>query len=169
MAPIVEILVGHIASGKSSFAKMRAKEGAVIISDDAIVNGLHADIYSMYDKSLKPLYKSVENQALSMALSLGRDAIVDRPNYSKAMRQRYAAIARSLDCRVEIVVFPKASLEAHAMRRSKSDGRGYSYQDWLDVVKRHESLYEEPTEDEADTIRILTKDYIEAIIPYSPV
>jgi hypothetical protein len=38
----MQILVGPIASGKSTFARKRATEGALIINDDALAAILHA-------------------------------------------------------------------------------------------------------------------------------
>ena len=81
--PKVEILVGFIASGKSTYSKHRASQGAIVINDDAIVNAVHSNIYELYDKNLKPLYKAVENTILEMALALNRDVVIDRPNYSE--------------------------------------------------------------------------------------
>ncbi len=37
----VELLVGMIASGKSTYARRRAAEGAIIICDDAVKAALH--------------------------------------------------------------------------------------------------------------------------------
>jgi len=149
----VYILVGAIASGKTTFAKKKAKEGMIIINDDSIVNMLHCNNYKLYSEYLKPLYKSIENIALQMAIALGRDVIIDRPNYSKGMRRRYIAIAKSLDAKVAFVIFPKRTNEVHAERRVASDGRGFLYEDWLEVAKRHDELFEQVSLDEgADEI-----------------
>ena len=145
---MVELLVGMIASGKSTYAKNRANAGAIIINDDAIVTALHGGDYNKYSKSLKPLYKAVENQILQTAVTMGLDVVVDRPNYSRAMRRRYISIAKSIDAKVSLVVFNKCEPEEHAMRRFASDSRGRPYEEWLEAAMHHDALYEEPSLDE---------------------
>lgn len=157
--PKVELLIGPIASGKSTYSRRRALEGAIVINDDAIVNALHCNNYSLYRESLKPIYKAVENAILQSALALGNDVIIDRPNYSRAMRRRYIGIAKSLDANVEFIVFPTASDEEHARRRCVADARGYTMEDWLRVVKIHKAQYESPSLSEgADAIRELSNE-----------
>ena len=142
-----------IASGKSTYCAERAKDGAIVINDDAIVMALHGGDYNQYSKRLKRLYKSVENQILQTAIIMGLDVVIDRPNYSAAMRRRYISIAKSFDVRVRIVVFKKESPEVHARRRFESDSRGRTYEEWLKAAKAHDGQYEEPSADEgADEI-----------------
>lgn len=138
------LLVGPIASGKSTYCRQAAQGGAIIVNDDAIVTALHGGHYQLYSEELKPLYKSVENEVVQMGLVLGRTVVVDRPNYSRAMRCRYIGLARSLNASVEVVLFDRQSSEIHAARRAKDDGRGGDYEYWLKVAKTHESLYEPP-------------------------
>ena len=143
---MVEILVGMIACGKSTFAQKRASQGAVIINDDAIINTIHCNNYLLYDKRLKPLYKAVENTILQIAITLGRDVVIDRPNYSKAMRRRYIGIAKSLDATPIIVLFKDCGVDVHVSRRMNSDARGHTAAYWTKVYNKHKSLYEPPDE-----------------------
>ena len=145
---IVEVLIGPIGSGKSTYSRKRAKEGFIIINDDAIINALHCNFYDLYSDELKPLYKGIENVALHTALSLGKSVIIDRPNYSKGMRRRYIAIANSLDVPVIGVRFKDEGAEVHSSRRMKSDGRGGKQEYWEMVYNAHKGLYEEPSLDE---------------------
>ena len=160
---IVELLIGPIASGKSTYSKKRAKEGYIIINDDDIVNAMHANYYLLYDEALKPLYKGLENMALNIALSLGKSVVIDRPNYSKAMRRRYIAIASSLDVPVIGVKFKDDGVQEHASRRMKSDSRGGKQEYWEMVYNKHKSLYEEPSLSEGfdDIIEADPKDFLE--------
>lgn len=144
----LQLLVGPVASGKSTFCRIAAKEGAVIMNDDAIVMAVHGGDYKLYSTSLKPLYKTVENSIVQGALLLNRRVIIDRPNYSKAMRRRYIGLAKSLDVPVDVIMMDVYPPEVHARRRADSDGRGHSYEYWLKVVNYHNSLYEEPSLDE---------------------
>jgi predicted kinase len=149
MKPKIYVLVGMIASGKSTYCKQAAKHGKIILNDDAIVNMLHADDYTLYDKNLKLLYKSIENNVISLGLCAGRTVIIDRGlNVSKQGRKRWLAIAKSFDIECEAIILPKDTPEIHAERRYKSDSRGHSYEYWLRVANRHDSVYDEPTIEE---------------------
>lgn len=146
---MLEILIGNIASGKSTYCKEKAKYGCLIINDDDIVNMLHAHQYQLYSEKYKPVYKSIENAAISSALSLGIHVIVDRGiNLTKKSRRRFIGLAHSLDTKVIAVVFPFLSPETHANRRYYSDSRGHDYQSWLEAAKRMQQEYEIPTFDE---------------------
>ncbi len=146
MTPKLYVLVGMIASGKSTYCKNAAKRGQVIMNDDAIVNMLHADEYTLYDKKLKILYKSIENNIISLGLCMARSVVIDRGlNVSISARQRWIAIARSFDVPCEAIVFPKVENEIHAKRRFESASRGHSYDYWLKVAVEHDKQYEEPT------------------------
>jgi predicted kinase len=135
-----------IASGKSTYAKQAARKGAICMNDDAIVNMLHADDYTLYDKSLKVLYKTIENQVIGTALAMNRVVLVDRGlNVSLEGRRRWLALARSYDVPCEAIVFPFASPTVHAERRFKSDHRGHDFDYWLRVADLHASQYTPPS------------------------
>jgi predicted kinase len=144
----LQLLVGPIASGKSTFCREAAQDGKIILNDDSIVNALHGGDYSLYSKELKPLYKSVENQIVQTSLTLGKVVVVDRPNHSRQMRRRYIGLAKSLDCLVDLVMFKRELPEVHAKRRFESDSRGHTFEYWLKAAQCHQNLYEEPHESE---------------------
>lgn len=145
----LQVLVGMIASGKSTYAKNAARQGVLCMNDDAIVNMLHADDYTLYKKELKILYKSVENHVIGTGLAMNRPVLVDRGlNVSKQGRQRWLAIAKSFDVPCEAIIFANEGVEVHAQRRFNSDGRGHPIHYWLRVAERHNSQYIEPTVDE---------------------
>lgn len=141
MSGTLEILVGPIASGKSTYSRTRAEQGAVIVNDDAIVQAVHAGDYSLYDKSLKPVYKAVENQILQTALTLGRTVVVDRPNCSRAMRRRFIGIAKSLGAHVTAIEFPREHPKVHAERRYESDSRGLVLNHWMGVSYAQDVMF----------------------------
>ena len=143
----IQVLCGTIASGKSSYSKQEASKGAIIINDDAIVNALHGDNYKLYNPSLTPLYKSVENHIASIAVSLKVPVIiVDRgTNLTIASRRRWIGIAHSLNVKCEALCFQMESPDIHAHRRWREDNRGYAGAYWLDVAKHHFKIYEPPT------------------------
>jgi predicted kinase len=144
MVALLQVLVGPIASGKSTYCRQAASEGAIIVNDDAIVLALHAGNYLLYSEALKPLYKVIENTTIQTALVMNHRVVIDRPNYSISMRRRYIGLAKSLDVPVEIVMFDRQNPEVHAARRTASDNRGYGYKKWLEVAMMYENLYQPP-------------------------
>jgi predicted kinase len=145
----IQVLVGMIASGKSTYARNAAKSGIICVNDDAIVNMIHADDYTLYDKKLKPLYKSVENHAIAAALLLGRSVLVDRGlNCSVEGRQRWIALAKSFDVPCEAICFTNDGPQVHAERRAKADSRGHDADYWIRVANCHNDQYKYPSVDE---------------------
>jgi len=124
---MIYVLVGEIASGKSTWTRNAVANGDLVVNDDAIVNMLHADQYIAYDTSLKPLYKSIEDHIIHCAIMIGRSVIIDRGlNIKLTARKRFIALARSLDVQVSAIIFPRHTPEEHALRRFKSDNRGHT-------------------------------------------
>jgi len=140
------ILVGNIASGKSTYVKKFPQ--AIIVNDDSIVSSVHGGDYTLYQKELKPLYKTIENTIITTALSLDRLVIIDRPNMSKQTRQRYISIAKSLDVEVLCVIFPLQDPYIHAKRRFDSDNRDLTLRHWIETAERKNVEFEHPSFDE---------------------
>lgn len=143
------VLTGMIASGKSTYCKNAAKKGFIILNDDSIVNLVHADDYTLYDKKLKILYKGIENQLIALGVALDKSIIIDRGlNISLRGRKRWLALAGSFDVPCEAICFTNDGPEVHAKRRFDSDSRNHGYDYWLDVAKHHNSVYAIPSLDE---------------------
>jgi len=145
---MITLLIGPIASGKSTLCKKWARDGKIIINDDSIVNAMHAGIYGLYQEKCKPLYKSIENHILCMAIGMGLDVVIDRPCHTRDSRLRYTMLAKSLDVPVMAILTKRESPEIHAKRRASYNDRGHSYEYWLEVARKHEELWEPPTLEE---------------------
>jgi len=145
----ITVLCGGIGCGKSTYASKLAAEGCIVVNDDAIVKAVHGGDYQKYDKKLSILYKSVENHIVAMAIAAGRDVIIDRAvDIREQARSRWVALAKSFNCCVECVVFPRLQPFECATRRYTSDSRGYSYEYWLGVAEAHDKEYVAPRMDE---------------------
>lgn len=145
----IQVLCGMIASGKSTYCKNAAGFGFLCINDDDIVNMLHGNNYSLYDKALKPLYKTLENQIVGTVLAMGRSVVIDRGlNISIDGRQRWLALAKSYDVECEAIVFHNDGPSVHAERRHKSDARGRTFDYWMKVADFHHGCYCLPTTQE---------------------
>jgi len=143
------LLCGMVASGKSSYCRNAARDGWVVINDDAIVNMLHAGDYTLYDKKLKILYKTLENSAVCTALAMGKSVLVDRGlNISPRGRSRWLSLARSFDIPCEALVFENEGPTVHAHRRAETDSRGHPLEYWIRVAETHNSIYSVPTIEE---------------------
>lgn len=145
-SPHLEILVGMIASGKSTYALKRAKEGALVISHDALTEMLHAEY--RYEGGLRNVYRQMEQGIAWAALCAGRDVVVDRTHLTRESRERWIKWARTFDSLqtfdgrghttpVDAIAFPVDSPLIHAMRRATSDDRGRSPETWLSVAQGH--------------------------------
>lgn len=143
---MIEVLIGMIASGKSAYAKQRAREGWIIINDDAIVNLVHGGDYTLYDKSLKSLYKSVEDNILHTAIAMNKSICIDRGvDIRASSRARWISLARCLDVPIRAISFKVCQPEVHANRRMQDNDRGHDYTYWLRVAQAHASSYNPPT------------------------
>jgi len=119
---MIEILIGTIASGKSSYCNKRAEQGAIIINDDA---------YSISD--------------IQSAIKLGKDVVIDKAlSLTSKSRKRWIGVANSFDVPVQATVFKFALPYEHARRRYNSDNRGLDFVHWWNVALQHSSIYEEP-------------------------
>jgi predicted kinase len=141
---MIEILIGNIASGKSTWTTERAKQGALIINDDSIVESLHGGNYKLYSEELKPVYKGIGLMTAIMGAMQGRDLIIDSTNLTKARRARWIGMARMLDVPVVGIVFEQASPAEHAGRRVKHDARGYDFDHWLKIARMFAIQWQEP-------------------------
>jgi predicted kinase len=156
---MIELLIGPIASGKSTYSLKRAREGALIINDDAIVQAVHGGDYRLYDKNLKPLYKHIELSIMSLAESFDRDVVIDRPNLKADTRRRYIQIAKSLDIKdIRGIIFKNCGPEEHARRRFFSNNRGNTFDQWLVIAKHHDTIFERPDISEGFSSIIEMKD-----------
>jgi len=148
----ITLLVGQIASGKSTLCKKLASSGSIILNDDNTVTALHGGDYKLYDKKLKPLYKAMETTVITMAWALGKDVVIDRTCLDPITRQRYISLAKSMDITdIRATVFPLCSPIVHAQRRMASDSRGYDLEYWTKVAKFLEAKAVQPGLDEGFT------------------
>jgi predicted kinase len=126
-----------------------AERGYIICSDDSVVNAVHSNVYTLYSKDCKPIYKQIENTIVTSALTVGRSVVVDRGvNNKRKSRARFIGLAHALDAKVVAVRFPVDPPEVVALRRFNHDSRGISLETWKEIAERHQSEWEEPTIEE---------------------
>lgn len=138
--PKIEVLIGMIASGKSTYAKTRGDQGALVVSHDDLTQMLHAKY--RYEPGLRSAYRQMEEALATIALREGRDVVIDRTHLTRESRARWVEFARNARCPVAAVIFPRYSAPTHAERRFLSDPRGRSLAKWTEVATHHEGQAE---------------------------
>jgi len=155
--PVLELLAGNIASGKSTWTKTRAGAGWISVENDALLLALHGGRYS-WEEQIPGLVHSLARQIVATAARARRSVVLDATNRSRKQRAAWIHLARALDMKTRIVVFPQHPAEVHAERRAQSDLRGRSPDYWLQVARKIEAGWQAPMPDEADEILILDAD-----------
>lgn len=141
---MIKLLVGNIASGKTTFCKEAALEGDVIVGDDPITMMLHGGNYRLWNKELVPLYKSVEHHIVHAGVLAGRNVVIDKTNMTRETRAKYIALARSMEVDIIAYEFPQVTPHEHAERRFNADNRDTTHETWLTVAEKFALMYEKP-------------------------
>jgi predicted kinase len=154
--PVAQVLVGNIASGKSTYVdKMQKKNPDVkIVSRDAWRHCLERDSY-VFDLNLEPkIAKCVEAELLFYS-AYGSDIIIDETHMTRRARGWCLDLLPDHYI-IEAVVFPDRGEDSHVRARLSSNHGSTSEATWREVYRRNAQRYEEPTEAEGfDCICIL--------------
>jgi hypothetical protein len=138
----LEVLIGMIGSGKSTYARSRAAEGAMIVCHDDLTEMLHGQY--RYEPGLKPVYRNMMIDLAWHALMEGRDVVVDRTHLTRESRALWVETVGSWNGRhirpradLIAVTFPVENPLTHAGRRYYSDPRGRTLDTWREVAEHH--------------------------------
>lgn len=137
---MIELLIGNIASGKSTYAKLRVQEGWFCVSDDAIINMLLADQYHMYKREYEQLITKLMHVVTRRLVSAEKNIVIDSA-WNIALVQRLEYKVLFPETKVLETEFPREAPEVHARRRVEHDPRGGTYETWLEVAQRMDFLY----------------------------
>jgi predicted kinase len=161
---MIELLVGMIASGKSTYARKRARSNAMVVCHDDLTEMLHSEY--TYNKAFRQFYRDCEEALVKEILANNLDAIIDRTHLTHESRLRWIDFAGVYQVPIVAVVFPFQTIEKHADRRFKSDNRGRSYAEWENVAQHHASQwYEEPLKDHEGFTEIRYEGEVTGICP----
>lgn len=139
----IEVLVGMIASGKTTYARKRAKQGAIIVSHDDLTEMMHGEY--RYSPALRQFYRDGEEALVGVAVRHGLDVVIDRTHLTSESRRRWTTFpTRAIDIMVHpekpilvAVEFPRVGAREHVLRRFQRDDRGRTFDDWLAVAEHH--------------------------------
>lgn len=155
----MEILIGVIASGKSTYCHRKLNnplwqdEKWLCINDDALVTMLHGGDYGKYDESLKAFYKGLEMTTAIAIMQAGHNLIVDKAlNLTRASRLKWVNIAKAMNYEPVYVLFNFEDPLIHATRRMNDDPRGHDEDYWLNVAKAQIERFEELNRDELNLV-----------------
>ena len=154
----VILVCGKICSGKSYYSKMiKDKYNAVIISPDEatyeLINNEQGEFYNIFSIRLNKYLTRIVGEIVHA----GANVIFERGLWShkerKEIRDYYNSIG--IDCEIHYVYVDDDAWKKNINERNKkvSDGKGGS-DFYLDegLMKKLESIWEEPTSDEYDLI-----------------
>lgn len=157
MAKVI-LVCGKICSGKSYYSKsIKDSLNAVIISPDEatyeLINNEQGELYNIFSERLgKYLTKKVGEIALA-----GANVIFERGLWRKEDRAKTVKYYKdkNIECEIHYVSVDDETWKKNIAERNKrvEDGNGGS-DFYLDegLMKKLESFWEEPTEDEIDVL-----------------
>lgn len=141
----VTVLVGNIASGKSSYLEDNAD--SAIISRDCIrkqfANTIDEDY--IYDEYLERIIHSMIEELMHGLCYIGTvDIIIDETNMTKEGRRMFIEIAKSYRYKTKAIVFPDLGEDIHIKRRLKDNHGDISEETWREVYREKKERYEVP-------------------------
>ncbi len=137
----IQILVGNIASGKSTYCKKHFND-FIILSCDALRYMIGADHY-IYNVCLEPiLQKAILDMYVAFQIC-GKNIIIDETNVSMLNRKLFIK-KKKLGYRIKAIVFPRLDMKKSVMRRLCNNHGNTKQAIWEDVWNRFDSRYEEP-------------------------
>ena len=167
MKPELIIMVGNIASGKSTWIKeyLAADGDSVVVSKDALRIMLGGGIY-LWDGKLEPTIHTMTLDIIMELMSREADIIIDGTNMNVEGRSQYLQLTKKFntplgyDYKITAVVMPKLLL-TKAMRRkfqfvTRNGNQPQDMRTWQEVWQRKDKAFEQPTAEEGfDSIIIL--------------
>jgi predicted kinase len=147
----VYIMCGLIASGKSTWARKKAKEEltTIIICKDNLREMIKAEY--VFDYTYEDLIESIDCFTFRKALQKGFNVIVDETNITRSKRAFWVNKVNEYNAlfddgvKIELVYF--TSKEGNVARRM-GNHRGYTEERWQFVYDGMLKTFEEPSIDE---------------------
>ena len=144
------LLVGNIASGKSTLAKKWVDNGYRVISRDAVRYMVGAGNYT-FDPDLEPTIKKGTLALMQEFLKDDIDIMCDEVNVSKRLRKPTIELAKQYGYTIVAVVMPRLEQAISVNRRLNAPHGKADSSIWEIVWSNFDEMYEEPTIDEGIT------------------
>ena len=150
MSKTVYVLIGQIASGKSTWVDNQDIESVIISKDDlreTYANMIYEEY--IYDDYLEPIIQNICELSLDVCIHLGvENIIIDETNMTRESRQWVFDTPDISDYRVVAVVLPDLGEDVHVQRRLKDNHGQVTETKWREVYRDKKSRYEEPITEE---------------------
>lgn len=143
----IQILIGNIGAGKSTYVKRMVDKGYVVISKDALRYMVGGGQY-IYDEALEPVIHTMATGILLLLVFSRKNIIIDETNMSITERKDFMQYKYILDYKYTAIVFPKLSKEESVARRLQANHGVTPKEVWEQVWERKNAEYEEPTKEE---------------------
>jgi predicted kinase len=143
------ILIGNIASGKSTAALEFLKYDFKVVSADGIRRALHGGEY-IFDKQVESIIWSCEFRLFTLLLEHGYSVVVDATNLTKYRRNRYLDYLKNdyPQYYIMAVVMPKIQLRITLRRKKALGGLKDELKVWRDVYTKFKESMELPEDGE---------------------
>jgi predicted kinase len=140
------ILVGNIASGKSTYCKELAKDGYVILSCDSLRYMIGANTYT-FDISKEPILAQTILTMYKLFQELGYNIVIDETNMSQIRRAPF--IANKLHgYKIKAIVFPPRTIDDSVKSRLLNNHGDTPACVWAEVWKRKKEQFQYPSYEE---------------------
>jgi len=156
----IYILCGLIGSGKSTWAKEKAKdENTIIINRDALRFMIKGGKYT-YHKNYESMIKDMASQCLNAAIYHGFDIIIDETNLTKDKRKYWVnlidkLIAETLGTKKYTKIVVHFTESEYNLKYRMQDPKGLFEQEWALVLNGMKETYETPSADELKELQAL--------------
>jgi len=135
------LLIGNIASGKSTIAKKFDKAGYLVVSSDSIRYMLHPNEYK-FDIDEEYIVNQTKKSCVQTAMELGFNIIVDDAGNSlKTKREWIVSLAKEKCYKLIAITMPFVSKSTAVKRRLKDNHGKYDKARWeevYDMFLRHQ-------------------------------
>ena len=135
------LLSGFPGSGKSTWSRDQVKHGAIIVDQDSIRRMIHSEY--VFDEKKEPIVRDMSYACIDVALKNSDNIIIDETFLTAESRD--GAICQvhknTMNCDIYVLVFPETNKN---LKYRMHDARGYSKDQWADVIEKLKEKYEVP-------------------------
>lgn len=142
------VLVGNIASGKTTLAKEYVDKGYVCITRDGLRYSIGCGNY-IFNLKYEPVVFKTELFLLEEFMKLGINIIIDEVGINNSHRARYLALATYYKYKTTAMILPEITKEEALRRRAKQNTHGnQSTKVWDKVWDKFNAAYHRPSKEE---------------------
>ena len=147
------ILIGVPGCGKSTWCKENIDEKTVVVCKDAFRSMLRIDYE--YNLRYEPIVHDLQTAAIASAVMNGLDIIVDETNIKKHKRDVLKKLVPTIfnqGCYTGYDIIYVVFKNTDTLDRRMNEPRGYTREQWDEVIKGMIASMEWPTENECDEL-----------------